>query len=51
MALVSGLTIADRFRLKRLIGVGGTGWVWEVKDLKTKELVALKVLRDEVAKT
>ena len=49
MALVSGLTIADRFRLKRLIGVGGTGWVWEVKDLKTKELVALKILRDEVA--
>ena len=43
------MTIADRFRLKRLIGVGGTGWVWEAKDLHTKEFVALKVLRDDVA--
>ena len=49
MALVAGMTIADRFRLKRLIGVGGTGWVWEAKDLHTKEFVALKVLRDDVA--
>jgi serine/threonine protein kinase len=49
MALVAGLTIADRFRLKRLIGVGGSGWVWEAKDLKTKDFVALKVLREDVA--
>jgi len=49
MALVASMTIADRFRLKRLIGVGGTGWVWEAKDLHTKEFVALKVLRDDVA--
>jgi serine/threonine protein kinase len=49
MVLEAGLTIADRFRLNRLIGVGGTGQVWEAKDLQTNELVALKILRDEVA--
>jgi serine/threonine protein kinase len=49
MALVPGLVIADRFKLKRLVGVGGTGWVWEAKDLQTKGFVALKILRGEVA--
>ena len=49
MALVAGLVIADRYRLRRLVGVGGTGWVWEAKDLETTEFVAIKILRDEVA--
>ena len=37
MALLAGLTIADRFRLRRLVGVGGTGWVWEAKDVQTND--------------
>ncbi|WP_158083821.1 serine/threonine-protein kinase [Mycobacterium sp. AT1] len=41
--------IADRFKLKRLIGFGGTGQVWETSDLQTKEFVALKILREEVS--
>ena len=47
---MAGLVVADRFKLKRLIGFGGTGQVWEDDDLRTKELVALKILRDDVVR-
>ena len=49
MTLMAGLVIADRFKLRRLVGFGGTGQVWETTDLRTKDLVALKILRDEVS--
>ncbi|GAB7070519.1 serine/threonine protein kinase [Mycobacterium hodleri] len=49
MTRMAGLVVADRFKLKRLIGFGGTGQVWETTDLRTKDLVALKILRDEVS--
>ena len=49
MDFVAGFSVADRFRLKRLVGAGSTGWVWEAKDLETRESVALKILRPEVA--
>ncbi|MCV7423083.1 serine/threonine protein kinase [Mycobacterium yunnanensis] len=46
---MAGLVVADRFKLKRLIGFGGTGQVWEATDLPTRRVVALKILRDDVA--
>jgi eukaryotic-like serine/threonine-protein kinase len=49
MTRMAGLVIADRFKLRRLIGSGGTGQVWETTDLRTKSLVALKILRDDVS--
>ncbi|KAA0101062.1 serine/threonine protein kinase [Mycolicibacterium sp. P1-18] len=49
MTRMAGLVIADRFKIKRLIGIGGTGQVWEATDLQTHGLVALKILRDEVS--
>jgi len=49
MTRMAGLVIADRFKLKRMIGFGGTGQVWESTDLRTMKPVALKILRDDVA--
>src|SRR5881628_1905885 len=49
MTRMAGLVVADRFKLRRLIGIGGTGQVWETTDLRTKNLVALKILRDDVS--
>lgn len=49
MTRMAGLVIADRYKLRRLIGFGGTGQVWETTDLQTKDLVALKILRDDVS--
>jgi len=46
---MAGLVVADRFKLKRLIGFGGTGQVWEATELPTRRVVALKILRDDVA--
>ena len=40
--LVAGTTLADRFELRRRIGAGGMGEVFEAFDLGQGELIALK---------
>ncbi|MBK9262485.1 MAG: serine/threonine protein kinase [Polyangiaceae bacterium] len=40
-----GQTIADRYVLRSLIGVGGQGAVWEADDRLVGERVAVKILR------
>jgi len=40
----TGLTIADRYRLGRLLGVGSMGHVFRAADLQTNDPVAVKVL-------
>lgn len=40
-----GKTVADRYLLRTLIGVGGQGEVWDADDRLTNERVAVKILR------
>ncbi len=37
----------DSYQVIDLVGVGGMGWVYQAVDTQTKDVVALKVLRDE----
>lgn len=41
-----GSVIANRYRLRRPLGQGGFGEVWEAEDLHRNHAVALKLLRD-----
>ncbi|MGV9826855.1 MULTISPECIES: protein kinase domain-containing protein [unclassified Gordonia (in: high G+C Gram-positive bacteria)] len=47
MSLQNGATIADRYRLRRLIATGGMGQVWEALDTRLNRRVAVKVLKAE----
>ncbi len=47
--LTPGIRLADRYHVKRLIGRGGIGEVYEVEDQLLGESVALKVLSEELA--
>ncbi len=42
-------TIAERFELEHVAGEGGMGTVYRARDLRSKEVVALKVVRGELA--
>src|SRR5215470_5479234 len=44
-----GLVLNHRYQLDTLIGVGGTGEVWQGTDLALQRVVAVKLLRPEYA--
>ena len=48
-ALTRGAVLADRYEVRRLLGKGGMGVVYECHDRSLDELVALKVLRATLA--
>ncbi|HSN27189.1 MAG TPA: serine/threonine-protein kinase [Kofleriaceae bacterium] len=45
-----GTTVADRYRIRALIGRGSMGFVYDVEDTRTGQLGALKVLLPEVSR-
>src|SRR5215475_6245345 len=45
-----GDLVAERYRVVRLIGAGGMGEVYEAEDLLLREHVALKTVRQTVAR-
>ena len=44
-----GLTLDNRYKIKRLVGFGGMAMVFEADDLFRKTVVAVKILKDEFA--
>ncbi len=48
-ALTQGAVLAERYEVRRLLGKGGMGVVYECYDKSLDELVALKVLRSALA--
>ncbi|OKL49433.1 hypothetical protein BSR29_00230 [Boudabousia liubingyangii] len=49
MKIEQGRIFGGKYRLESLIAIGGMGEVWEARNLETKERVAIKVLRDDLA--
>lgn len=40
-----GTVVGDRYRINRLVGVGGMSWIYAAEDLELREEVALKLLK------
>jgi serine/threonine-protein kinase len=43
-----GTTIADKYRIEKLIGVGGMGIVWKATQLDLDRPVAIKIVREDL---
>ena len=48
-ATLAGQTLADRYDVLELVGVGGMGAVYRARDRELDEIVALKVIRAELS--
>jgi len=48
-SLPTGLILANRYQIVRSLGEGGMGSVYEAKDLELDRVIALKVIRPELA--
>jgi len=51
LRLAPGAVIADRFEVLAMLGQGGMGAVYRVRDIELDEEVALKVLKPEIAES
>ncbi len=47
--LTTGSTFAGRYQIIEELGKGGMGWVYKVLDKETKERIALKLIKPEIA--
>ncbi|MEQ8677317.1 MAG: protein kinase [Aggregatilineales bacterium] len=49
MVGIIGQSVADRYRIERLLGQGGMGMIYEAEDRQTGTMVAIKVMHDHLA--
>ena len=44
-----GLVFDNRYRIERVIGIGGMAIVFKATDLLMRRVVAVKILKDEIS--
>jgi len=49
-ALTEGSVLGDRYEILAIIGKGGMGWVYKARDREIDRIVALKVIREDLAR-